>query len=542
MDILIQFKTVSVFAFMCICCFGKSSAQTNSRNQYNREEYSQGKDDVTLGSPYFVYQAPGYRRDCQEVHGHCSSSSDVYLIKPDGYPEPFEVFCDNATSGGGWTVIYRLISGSLDLRRTWDDYKKGFGFLSSEYWIGNERLSFLTNQNNYEVRIDATVSNGSSFYIKYDSFRISDEWSNFTLTTVGSYKGNAGSVIDPCWPDTVYGNCTCMDKCEDPDIDELCVCPTGFLMKEGTCVLPAECGCYISEENRYITDGEIYVDENCTTKCSCNGYHLTCEDYECSENAACKFKNTLWQCYCNDGYNGDGETCMAIKDCNDVRAANNTQDGVYTIMPSEWPYSPFEVFCNMTVDGGNWTVFQRRNRGATGFYNNWISYKNGFGDIQDEFWLGNDKLHYLTKQGTYELRVDFVTPSMETKYAKYTSFKIDSVTNKYRVTDIGTYSGNGGDGMSDVQNIQFSTHDEDHDGLSYDCAEGHRGGWWYGGGYYYHYYRYCDLWIDGSYNRRCTVSSLNGDYNGGSGQNIFWHLSYNGCYAKYTEMKIRRIS
>lgn len=89
-------------------------------------------------------------------------------------------------------------------------------------------------------------------------------------------------------------------------------------------------------------------------------------------------------------------------------------------------------------------VFQRRNRGATSFYNNWMAYKNGFGDNQDEFWLGNDKLHYLTKQGNYEIRIDFISSSNSAWYAKYSLFRIDSGTNKYRVTHIGSYSGNGG--------------------------------------------------------------------------------------------------
>ncbi|PIK58789.1 hypothetical protein BSL78_04310 [Apostichopus japonicus] len=45
---------------------------------------------------YFVFQQPEYPRDCREVSNACSSThntSGVYLIKPDGYPEPFEAYC-----------------------------------------------------------------------------------------------------------------------------------------------------------------------------------------------------------------------------------------------------------------------------------------------------------------------------------------------------------------------------------------------------------------------------------------------------------------
>lgn len=28
----------------------------------------------------------------------------MYFVKPDGYAEQFEVYCDNAVDSGGWTV------------------------------------------------------------------------------------------------------------------------------------------------------------------------------------------------------------------------------------------------------------------------------------------------------------------------------------------------------------------------------------------------------------------------------------------------------
>ena len=91
-------------------------------------------------------------------------------------------------------VIQRRLDGSVDFNRGWESYKLGFGFLSREFWIGNEKLSFLTNQKKYELRIDVTNSNGSSFFVSYNMFRISDEFSSYKLTNLGQYSGTGGEA------------------------------------------------------------------------------------------------------------------------------------------------------------------------------------------------------------------------------------------------------------------------------------------------------------------------------------------------------------
>ena len=94
----------------------------------------------------------------------------------------------------------------------------------------------------------------------------------------------------------------------------------------------------------------------------------------------------------------------------------------------------------MTTSGGGWTVFQRRVDGSVDFYRGWQDYKNGFGDLQGEFWLGLDKIHRLTTAAQNELRIDMEDTSGSTRYAEYDFFAVTSEQQKYKLS-LGTYAG-----------------------------------------------------------------------------------------------------
>ena len=123
-----------------------------------------------------------------------------------------------------------------------------------------------------------------------------------------------------------------------------------------------------------------------------------------------------------------------------------TSNGVYTINPDGG--KPIQVLCDMTMDGGGWTVFQKRLDGSVDFYLGWEFYKNGFGDLNGEFWLGNDNLHRLTAADDVMLRVDLEDFDGDIRYAEYTTFKVADKGDKYRLV-IGGYNGTAGDSMYD---------------------------------------------------------------------------------------------
>ncbi|XP_028391552.1 uncharacterized protein LOC114516315 isoform X2 [Dendronephthya gigantea] len=153
------------------------------------------------------------------------------------------------------------------------------------------------------------------------------------------------------------------------------------------------------------------------------------------------------------------------------------KDGVYTIDPDG--QGPFQVSCDMSTDGGGWTVFQRRQDGSQDFDLGWSDYKAGFGDLNGEFWLGLDKIHRLSKSAQNVLRVDLMDFIGAERYAKYGTFSSADESDKYRL-NIGSYSGNAGDSLRWHNQLQFTTKDSDNDKApSSNCAIHYRGGWWY---------------------------------------------------------------
>ncbi|XP_022340181.2 ficolin-1-like [Crassostrea virginica] len=84
------------------------------------------------------------------------------------------------------------------------------------------------------------------------------------------------------------------------------------------------------------------------------------------------------------------------------------------------------VYCDMTTDGGGWTVIQRRMDGSGDFDRKWKSYKEGFGNVHGEYWLGNEAMHLLTTKTSQELRVDMEKFTGEKAYAKYSTFLVGS--------------------------------------------------------------------------------------------------------------------
>ena len=98
------------------------------------------------------------------------------------------------TDGGGWTVFQRREDGSVDFYRGWTDYKAGFGQLTAEFWLGNDKIHRLTASRPSSLRVELEDWKGVKVYAKYGKFNIGDEQAQYRLE-VSSYSGTAGDSL-----------------------------------------------------------------------------------------------------------------------------------------------------------------------------------------------------------------------------------------------------------------------------------------------------------------------------------------------------------
>ncbi|KFB50568.1 AGAP012000-PA-like protein [Anopheles sinensis] len=146
-------------------------------------------------------------------------------------------------------------------------------------------------------------------------------------------------------------------------------------------------------------------------------------------------------------------------------SVNSKDTDTFYINPSGWEGNSFLVLCNFENNfnlGGGWTVFQRRIDGYVSFYQNWTMYKNGFGEVNDEHWLGLERLNAMTKSGRHELLVLLEDFDGNKRYALYDDFKVGNEAEKYKLT-VGKYSGTAGDSLTNHNGMMFSTSDQDND-------------------------------------------------------------------------------
>ncbi|XP_052870968.1 angiopoietin-4-like, partial [Anopheles cruzii] len=125
---------------------------------------------------------------------------------------------------------------------------------------------------------------------------------------------------------------------------------------------------------------------------------------------------------------------VPYRSCSDIW---NAQSGVY-IIQANVESIPLMVYCQRDVKGGDsWLVIQHRFDGSINFYRNWTEYRDGFGTIEKEFWIGLERIHQLTSRRPHELMVELRDFKGNYKFALFEAFEIGSEAEQYNLKTLG---------------------------------------------------------------------------------------------------------
>ena len=78
--------------------------------------------------------------------------------------------------------------GTVYFNNDWNTYKKGFGQLTAEFWLGNDIIHSLTKHHDQQMKIELVSPEGQVKYANYSQFWIDDETHKYNLTAKG-YSG-----------------------------------------------------------------------------------------------------------------------------------------------------------------------------------------------------------------------------------------------------------------------------------------------------------------------------------------------------------------
>ena len=148
-------------------------------------------------------------------------TTGVYLIQPKTSRLPFKVFCELAYDG--WTIITRRFNGGTRFNRDWSDYKRGFGAISGEHWLGNENIHHITKEGIHKLRVEFIYREQQApYFADYNSFKVDSEADDYKLHISGFSGTTNDDALSP------HNNYKFSTRDRDNDIHKTANCAEVF--------------------------------------------------------------------------------------------------------------------------------------------------------------------------------------------------------------------------------------------------------------------------------------------------------------------------
>ncbi|XP_050419416.1 ficolin-1-like, partial [Patella vulgata] len=97
---------------------------------------------------------------------------------------------------GGFGMLRRHSTPTVNFNRPWSDYKMGFGNMPIEYWLGLDNIHFLTQDYTYRLTTSVFLQNGTKLRSRQRDFQVGNESTLYKMTFTNSLTGENDTLGD----------------------------------------------------------------------------------------------------------------------------------------------------------------------------------------------------------------------------------------------------------------------------------------------------------------------------------------------------------